>query len=69
MAKGKIDLEFGSAEKDVAYISLPSHPGSDAGVVVKKMVRLASVIPGYAGPEILLDFVEGDQLIGIEILS
>jgi hypothetical protein len=69
VANGKIELEIGSEEGDVAYVTLPAHPGNPVPGIVKKVIRLSSVIPGYSGPEIMLDFAEGDELIGIEILG
>lgn len=59
---------MGSDQGDVAYISLPEHPGAGFGLV-KKLVRLSTLIPEYDGPEVMFDFADGNKLIGIEILS
>ncbi|OYX45795.1 MAG: hypothetical protein B7Y90_18225 [Alphaproteobacteria bacterium 32-64-14] len=68
MANGKIELELFSNQARIAYVTLPKHPGS-ASKIAHKMVRLESLIPGYEGPEVLLDFGDNNELIGIEILS
>ena len=62
------DLEVSEDDEDVAYLRLPGHPGSAPGVV-KRTVRLHDLVGDYEGPDIYLDFGEGDTLIGIEIVG
>lgn len=50
MADGKIELRFGS-EEDVAYISLPDHPGVVYGAS-EKQLRLWDLIGEYKGPDL-----------------
>ena len=69
MANGRIEFTLGS-EKDVAYISLPDHPG--VGVVpgvTKKQLRLWDLIGAYEGADVYFDFDKENRLIGIEILA
>ena len=69
MANGRIDFALGS-EEDVAYISLPDHPG--VGIVpgvTKKQLRLRDLVGDYEGPDLYLDFDKENRLIGIEILA
>lgn len=64
----RFDLEVSKDDGDVAYLKLPGHPGSTPGVV-KRSVSLRDVIGDYGGPDINLDFGEGNTLIGIEIVG
>ena len=69
MSKGKIELAVSEDDDDeVAYLSLPQHPGSIAGVV-KKSIHLRDVMGAYEGPDLVLDFDERNVLIGVEILG
>ena len=77
MADGKIELKLASeypgegeeaGHDDVAYVSLPDHPGVVPGVV-KKTIRLWDLIGDYKGPDLYLDFDKENRLIGIEILA
>ena len=67
MADGKIELALGT-EGDVAYVSLPDHPGVVYGAVTKTL-RLMDLVGDYKGPDLHLDFDKENRLIGIEILA
>jgi hypothetical protein len=62
------DLKISEDDEDVAYLRLPGHPGSAPGVV-KRSVSLRDLVDDYEGPDINLDFGEGNILIGIEIVG
>lgn len=64
----RFELRVSEDEGDVAYLRLPGHPGTVPGVV-RKTVSLRELLPEYLGPDINLDFNEGDSLIGIEIIA
>ena len=51
----------------VGYLYLSKHPGTDG--CVKGMIRVSTLIPNYAGPEIHLDLDESGEVIGIEVLE
>jgi hypothetical protein len=68
MADGKIEFKIGSEEGDVAYVSLPDHPGEGTGGIVKKTVRLRDLMD-HKRPDLYLDFDKENRLIGIEILA
>ncbi len=69
MASGRIELALsGKGDADVAYVSLPGHPGSAPGVV-KRSIQLRELMPHYVGPDLILDFDAVGILIGIEILG
>ncbi|KKI46912.1 hypothetical protein XK97_11455 [Obesumbacterium proteus] len=63
----KIKLET-TDDGDIAYLSLPEHPGRGSGASVAKTIPLHKIIDKYHGPEIFLDFDSSDVIIGIEIL-
>lgn len=65
---GKIELKVSDDDHDVAYVSLPDHPGAGTSGCVKKTLRLLEHIPDYEGADIMLDFDADNRLIGIEIL-
>jgi hypothetical protein len=69
MAKGKIELRVSEGDGDVAYISLPDHPGKGTPGVVTKQLRLIAICGDYKGPDVYLDFDKDNCLIGIEILA
>ena len=70
MANGKMELEICKGSADTAYLSLPGHPPQDeAPGCVKKTVVLNTLIPGYKGPLVVLDFDTSDTLIGIEVID
>lgn len=51
---------------DVAYLKLPSHPGSDV-CKMSRTIRVRDVIGAYEGPDVVLDFDERGVLVGIEV--
>ena len=61
-------LEVSEDDGEVAYLKLPGHPGTVPGVV-KRTVRLRDLLGEYEGPDVNLDFGEGNTLIGIEIVD
>ncbi|ASW01032.1 MULTISPECIES: DUF2283 domain-containing protein [Paraburkholderia] len=67
MADRKIDMVV-NEDGDVAYLSLPDHPGKGSPGVVAKQISLHSIIKEYKGPEIYLDFDKNGVLIGMEFL-
>jgi Protein of unknown function (DUF2283) len=67
MGTGHISLAVNPDDRDVAYLSLPDHPGKGTPGVVSKTVRLASLLP-YKGPDLYLDFDAQGRLIGVEVL-
>jgi hypothetical protein len=70
LANGKIELEMVENGAGTAYVSLPGHPPQDeAPGCVKKTVVVSTLIPGYKGPLVVLDFDSSDTLIGIELID
>ena len=63
-----LTLSISEDDHDVAYLKLPGHPGSGPGVV-RRVVSLRDLLGDYEGPDVILDFGEGDTLIGIEIVG
>ena len=68
MAKNSIELHLSKDDKDVAYVSLPNHPGKGTHGVSKKQIRLKHIYPNYQGADLVFDFDNTNCLIGIEIL-
>jgi uncharacterized protein YuzE len=68
MADSKIELKVSEGDGNVAYVSLPDHPGKGTFGVVKNTLRLREIYSDYVGPDLLLDFDKERRLIGIEIL-
>jgi hypothetical protein len=64
----KFELMVSEDDGDVAYLRLPGHPGSEFGIV-KRTVSLRELVGEYQGPDVNLDFGEGNALIGIEIVG
>jgi len=62
------DLKVSEDEEGVAYLKLPGHPGTASGVV-KRSIGLRQLVSDYTGPDVNLDFGEGNVLIGIEIVG
>lgn len=58
-----------SDDDEVAYVYLPKHPKKGQVGVSKKQIELASLIDGYKGPDVILDFDSNAVLIGIEIIG
>jgi hypothetical protein len=78
MAMGRIELHVAQDDEvdeetesvdDVAYVSLPAHPGRGKPGVVAKQVRLRDIIGDHGRADIYLDFDKNGQLIGLEILD
>jgi len=53
-------------EGDVAYVRMPQ---AEQDKKVAKSIMLRELIEGYKGYDIVLDFSEDDELLGIEILA
>lgn len=62
------ELKVSEDDEDVAYLRLPGHPGPAQGVV-KRSMSLRELVGDYEGPDINLDFDQGNTLIGIEIVG
>ena len=58
--------EIQMEEGDVAYLRMP-RTGQDKKVA--KSIMLRELMKGYKGYDIVLDFSEDDELLGIEILA
>ena len=63
-----MQLDISEDDDEVAYLRLPTHPGTAPGIA-RRSVRLRELLKDYKGPDINLDFDEGDVLIGIEIVG
>jgi len=49
-----------------AYVAVPQ---DKEGVrKVSKNIRLYELLPGYQGPDVIMDFDETGQLLGVEVL-
>ena len=68
MKRQGIVLRVSEDDQDVAYVSLPGHPGAGVKAIVAKQVRLLDLLP-YKGADIYLDLDADGRLIGIEILG
>jgi len=68
--KNKISFTVyeGDEDNDVAYITLPEHPGKGTSGAVSKQIRLLDLAT-YVGPDIYLDFDSKNHLIGLEIIA
>jgi hypothetical protein len=58
----EIQIEDG----DVAYVKMPQ---AEQDKKVAKSIMLRDLIKEYKGSDIVLDFSEDDELLGIEILA
>lgn len=67
--KQKIKLKVSEGDPDVAYLTLPGHPGRGTAGCVSRTQKIRDVIPDYKGPDLNLDFDNEGTLIGIEILA
>ena len=65
----KFELKISEDDCDVAYLSLPGHPGRGVANVVARQIKISDVINEYLGPDIYFDFDKKGMLIGIEILA
>jgi hypothetical protein len=68
MANGKFELNVSDGDSDVAYLSLPAHPGRGRGGIVVKQIRLRDLLGDYAGPDVYFDFDKENRLLGMEII-
>jgi len=62
------DLRVSEDDKDVAYLRLPSHPGT-VPCTTSKSIRLRDIMGDYEGPDLYFDFDLRGILVGIEILA
>ncbi|WP_437315114.1 DUF2283 domain-containing protein [Sorangium sp. So ce385] len=67
-SSGTFELRVSEDDADVAYLRLPSHPGTSP-CKMSKSVRLHDLIGDYDGPDVVLDFDIRGILVGIEILA
>jgi hypothetical protein len=65
---GKFELLVSEDDTEVAYLRLPSHPGTSP-CKMSKSVRLVDLIGKYEGPDVVLDFDMKGVLVGIEVLA
>jgi hypothetical protein len=65
---GEFELRVSEDDTDVAYLRLPSHPGTSP-CKMSKSVRLRDLIGTYKGPDVVLDFDLRGVLVGIEVLA
>jgi hypothetical protein len=71
---GKYKLKVRKATRDdfvpAAYLYLPNFPpnGIKQWDKLKKSLRLVDLIGRYKGPDIIFDFDESGELVGIEIV-
>lgn len=66
--RGNVSLSPDHPDAEVAYVTLPDHPGDGTPGCVKRMERLFDLIGDYNGPDVYFDFDENNTLIGIELL-
>ncbi|WP_312923035.1 DUF2283 domain-containing protein [Empedobacter brevis] len=55
--------------EETIYIQLKEHPKKNIFGIVEKNIDIASLIKGYKGTPVYLDFNKDGFLIGIEILK
>ena len=60
-------LKVSEDDEGVAYLKLPGHPVAAPAVV--RSVQVRELVGHYEGPDVVLDFSEGNRLIGIEIIG
>jgi hypothetical protein len=63
-----ITLRVSEDDEEVAYVTLPGHPGIGAKGIVARQVRLSDLLP-YKGADVYLDLDADGRLIGLEILG
>ena len=68
MKLNKIKLKISEDDNSVAYVYMKNHPSETEIAKVKSMKRLCDLMK-YKGPDIIFDFDENDELIGIEIVG
>jgi len=64
---GRFRLKISEDDEMVAYLQLPTHPGTTCKM--SKSLRLSEAIGHYVGPDVVLDFDESGTLVGIELLA
>lgn len=74
MANGKIELILNPDGRDMAYVSLPAHPGghdvaSDGNRMRlgNKHIHLIELIPDYKGAGVAFEFDADGEIISISI--
>jgi uncharacterized protein YuzE len=67
MTTPRMTLSISEDDEDVAYLTLPDHPGRGTPGVTAKQTRLRDLM-AYSGPDLYLDFDRDGKLIGVEIL-
>lgn len=50
MANGRIELKVSDDDEDVGYVSLPDHPPGTKPGMVRRSVRLRTLMPAYGDP-------------------
>ncbi|WP_438015636.1 DUF2283 domain-containing protein [Sorangium sp. So ce315] len=65
---GTLELRVSDDDADVAYLRLPSHPGTSSCKMARS-VRLRDLMGDYDGPDVVLDFDLRGILVGIEVLA
>lgn len=68
MKLNKIKLKVSKDDNSVAYVYLKNYPSETEIVKIKSMRRLCDLMK-YKGPDIIFDFDENDELVGIEIVG
>jgi hypothetical protein len=65
---GIFDLKLSNDRHEIAYLRLPNYPKQGIGKVSKSF-RLSDIIGGYKGPDVVFDFDQDEELVGIEIIT
>jgi hypothetical protein len=68
MTAHKMTLTISDDDEEVAYLTLPRHPGRGSAGAVVRQTKLRDLMR-YSGPDIYLDFDKDGYLIGVEILA
>ncbi|NPV21101.1 DUF2283 domain-containing protein [Bradyrhizobium aeschynomenes] len=68
MTQERIALRASADDPNVAYLTLPDHPGAGTKGCAARQVRLSDLI-SYIGADIILDLDADGRLIGIEVLA
>jgi len=63
---GRFELRVSADDSEVAYLKLPTHPGTEI-CSMSKSIRLVDLIGQYDGPDVVVDFDERGVLVGIEV--
>ena len=63
-----IRLVVSPDDPDVAYLYLPDHPGPGSSAVSSRQIRLADLVLGYSGPDLVIDLDQDGRAIGVEVL-